>query len=412
MASKGIHNYDLGLKSAIDHLKDSGISKHNKDLILKFDKDCQLEGLSKPRRMKLIGSLKIVARDYITVNFDKAVKEDIKKAVLEIESRDDYSVWTKQSYRAIIKKFFKWIKYGSDYNSRKEYPKIVSWINTNIKRKDKPMIQSRHILTEDEIKKLIDVAEHPRDKAFISMLYELGARIGEIGNLLIKDVTKDQYGYLVDLNGKTGGRTNRIVVSSPYLTAWINIHPNKNNLDSPLWIFMGNRDKTTKMQYGSFRALVKRLVKKSGIKKRIHPHLFRHTRATHLLINKQISEAQAKVYFGWTPSSNMLSEYSHLTSKDVNDSILEINGIKKREKTETKSKVKRCPVCTEINSNDARFCGKCGNVIDTKTSIELDEKRKAYDYVVASVMKNPKLRRKFVEDALKLGVEKKFQEML
>ena len=49
----------------------------------------------------------------------------------------------------------------------------------------------------------MDVAEHPRDKAFVSMLYELGARIGEIGALSIKDMTRDRYGYLIDLEGKT-----------------------------------------------------------------------------------------------------------------------------------------------------------------------------------------------------------------
>jgi integrase len=51
------------------------------------------------------------------------------------------------------------------------------------------------------------------------MLYKLGARIGEISNLEIKDITKDQYSSLVDLNGKTGRRTPRIVISSPYIAA-------------------------------------------------------------------------------------------------------------------------------------------------------------------------------------------------
>ena len=63
------------------------------------------------------------------------------------------------------------------------------------------------------------VAVQPRDKAFISMLYELGARIGEIGNLRVKDVVKDKYSFIVNLRGKTGQRTPRIVISDPHVTA-------------------------------------------------------------------------------------------------------------------------------------------------------------------------------------------------
>ncbi len=56
-------------------------------------------------------------------------------------------------------------------------------------------------MTEEKVAKLIDVAEHPRDKAFICMLYELGARISELGNLEIKGVSKDKYTYLIDVGG-------------------------------------------------------------------------------------------------------------------------------------------------------------------------------------------------------------------
>ena len=95
---------------------------------------------------------------------------------------------------------------------------------------------------------------------------------------------------------------------------------------------LGNRNKNERMRYAAFRALVLRLKERAKIKKRIYPHLFRHTRVTHLLRNKQINESQAKVYFGLVPSSKMLSEYSHLVSQDVNDIMLEIHGIKTLEK--------------------------------------------------------------------------------
>jgi len=404
---KDIYNFSKIFDRYQKRLAESNISDINKNLIRKFDRACFLERLSKPRRIKIIGSLIILAEKYLTVDLDKATKDDLKDAVFKIENKDDYSPWTKESYRAIIKKFYKWFIYGDEYKTRLEYPKIVSWLRVGAKKKDLPKVKASDILTEEEIKSLIEVAEYVRDRAFISLLYELGARISEIGNLLIKDLSKDQYSYIVDLEGKTGHRTPRIVMSSAYVTHWLNAHPLKDNPHAPLWVMMGTRNKQGKMMYAALRALVKRLVKKSGIKKRIYPHLFRHSRATHLLLNKQINEAQAKVYFGWTPDSGMLSHYSHLISSDVNNAILEMHGIKTEENKESKLKPKQCAMCNTINSYNARFCHKCGKALDVKTAIELNEKRSSSDDMLAKVLKsNPKLRDELLKSIIEMGFAK------
>ncbi len=227
-------------------------------------------------------------------NFDKATKDDLKNIVIKIDSREDCSPWTKHSYKVILKKFYKWLSCGDEYKTIMEYPKIISWLRCGLKRKDQPKIKASDILTEAEVKRMLDAAEHPRDKAFISMLYELGARIGEIGGLSINEVTRDKFGYIVDLEGKTGHRTPRIVISDPYITNWLNMHPLKEKPDAPLWVMIGSRDKDKRMEYTAFRALIGRLVEKAGIKKRVYHHLFRHTRVTHLLINRQINEARQR----------------------------------------------------------------------------------------------------------------------
>jgi integrase len=345
----------------------------------------------------LIGSLVILARDYFEKDFDKVTKEDLKDAVLKIDSRDDCSVWTKHGYKSILKKFYKWLVFGDDYKDKTEYPPIISWLRVNIKKKDQPRVQASDILTEKEIDELIEAAEHPRDKAFISMLYELGARIGEIGTLRIKDVSKDEHSFIIDLRGKTGYRPVRIVESDPLLTAWLNMHPLKDNPNAPLWILIGDRNKNKRMEYRAVRALVLRLAKKARLKKRVYPHLFRHSRVTHLLKNRQINESQAKVYFGWTPDSKMLSEYSHLTSQDVNDAMLEIHGIRMEEKPAREERVKQCPRCKAINRKNYSFCGVCGNILDPKTAMEFDRRRKGGDELLNAIAKNPRAKSRFAE---------------
>lgn len=400
-----IHNYDRQYMYAKAAVERSKISDRNKELILEFERLCFLkEATSKPRRIKHMESLRLLAERYISSDFDKIDKKIVEDIVMKIEMRDDYSIWTKQTYKAILKKFLKWIHQGDNYLNIHEYPDIVNWINTNVKKKDKPKVNASELLTEAEVNRLINVADHPRDKAFVSMLYELGARIGEIGSLTIRNVTKDKYSYIIDLNGKTGHRTPRVVISDPYITSWLNVHPLGNKPDVPLWVRRGNRDKYQPMKYGSFRKLIIRLKEAAKIKKRIHPHLFRHTRVTHLLMNKQINEAQAKVYFGWVPDSKMLSEYSHLISSDVNNAILEIHGIKTKEAKESMLKPKQCPRCSIINSKDSHFCQKCGSILDVDTAIELDEERSKGDDLMSQIIKDPEVQKILAKKIIDMGL--------
>jgi integrase len=304
------------------------------------------------------------------------------------------------------------LTFGDSYTKRVEEPEIISWLRVSVSGKEKPRVKAGDILTESEIERLIEVADHPRDKAFISMLYELGARIGEVGNLSIRDISRDEHSFILDISGKTGHRTPRIVTSDPYLSAWLNVHPLRNNPNAPLWVMLGERNKNEKMRYGAFRALVLRLRERAKIKKRIYPHLFRHTRVTHLLINKQINESQAKVYFGWTPSSTMLSEYSHLVSKDVNDAMLELNGIKPSEPEKQEPKVKQCPRCQDLNPKDHLFCKKCGGVLDVKTALDLDEKRSGFDDILVELTKEEDFQKAIVKALVKKGLGKKMMELL
>ena len=402
-----IYNYKHKLDLTKKKLENAPISDRNRELIEQFDRACFMEGLSKPRRIKLISVLIILAEKYLKKDFDAATKDDIKDVVIKIDSREDCSPWTKHGYKVIIKKFYKWLKFGDEYRTVNEYPATVSWMRCNLKKKEQPRIKASDILTEAEVKKLIDTAEHSRDKAFISMLYELGARIGEIGSLRIKEVTRDKYGYVVDLEGKTGHRTPRIVISDPHITHWLNNHPLRGKPESPLWVRVGHREKGDRMTYGAFRELLLRLVARAGIKRRVYHHLFRHTRVTHLLINKRINEAQAKVYFGWVPDSKMMSEYSHLISSDVNEAILAMHGIKTDKQKESLFKPRQCPRCLAINSKDARFCQKCSSILDINAALDLEEQRRSGDELMSKLMKDPEILKTLVSKITQMGLKDK-----
>ena len=198
-----IHDYNRQFQSVIRRLNKENILSENKKTIAEFDKVCALEGLSAARRCRIIGCL-IMTSKLLDMDFREASKEDLKNTVLKIDSNEKWSVATKHTYKAIIKKFYKWLALGDEYKWSQGYPETVSWMRCSIKSKDQPRVQASDILSEREVEKMLEAAEHPRDKAFISMLYELGARIGEVGSLRIRDISRDKYSFIVYLSGKSG----------------------------------------------------------------------------------------------------------------------------------------------------------------------------------------------------------------
>ena len=157
---------------------------------------------TKLKYLDILGN--IVTKYDVSKDFDRLRREDFEELIHKIDSIEKITVSTKQKYKAVIKKFGRWLAFKDKAFSVKSYPETVDFINTKIKSKDAPKIRASDILSEEEVDRLIEIAVTPMQKAFFSLIYELGSRIGEIGNLKIRDLTKNDYGYLVDLGRKKG----------------------------------------------------------------------------------------------------------------------------------------------------------------------------------------------------------------
>ena len=364
------------------------IDEESKQKILDFYKECIVRGYSKARIIKYLVTLERIARD-LGKPLTQAKKEDIVNLIAKIEQRG-YSEWTKHDYKVILRIFYKWLR-------KNDYPEEVSWIKVRDSRNHK---LPEEILTQEEVQKMIDAADHIRDKAFISTLYESGCRIGELLCLQIKHVQFDKFGAVLLVNGKTGQRRVRVIASEPRLHQWIENHPFKDNPDAPLWITIGTNSRYKIWNYGTAREVIKKIAMKAGIKKRVHPHLFRHSRATHLA--NHLTEAQMKQYFGWVQGSDMASVYVHLSGRDVDNALLKLNGLEvKEERKEEQFKTLMCPRCKARNSPDAKFCSNCGMCLDAKAAMQVDELRVKLDMLMNRLIKNPD-----VLSALLRGIEK------
>jgi len=382
-----IYNVQNRLENVNKRIESSQrITPHNRELIWKFCDHCRLQGLSTLRVVFYLNRFWNIAR-LATKNFDEMTKEDVQRLVMalrELRKRngEPLSERTTADHLVAIKTFWKWLK-----DSENEFPPEVRWIKaccrgTHFKLPD-------DLPSADDVQKLIDTATNARDKAFISMLYDSGGRIGEILSLQRKNISFDESGAVVLMEGKTGQRRDRLILSVPFLSQWLSDHPDKRP-DAPVWVHIGrgcHEDGIVPLDYYSARKILQRLKVKAGIKKAVNPHAFRHARATQLA--GKLTEAQMKQIFGWTQDSRMAGRYVHLSGRDVDEAMLRAHGLRpKPEDEKPKLTIVKCVRCEQQNSTILKFCSRCGMPLDLKAALELEGTRKKADEIMSNLLED------------------------
>ena len=375
-----VYGYPRRLELALKQLENNKtIVAKNRQAISRFYEESVAQGLSTPRLIRLIQILSKLSI-MLGKNFESANRDDIVQVVANIE-REKYSDWTKQSYKVGLKKFYKWLR-----RTESDYPPEVRWIKATAKKNNN--LLPEELLTEEEVRKLAEAADNPRDRALVLVLYETGCRAGEILSLRVKHISVDEHGATLIVMGKTGMRRVRIIASQPALAEWLNNHPLKDNPDAPLWLVIGTKNKNEALTYEAFRMALQRLAERIELKKRIHAHLFRHSRASHLATN--LTEAQMDHYLGWMPGSKMPAVYVHLSGRDVDKTLLKMHGMEVEEKQqEAKLKVRFCARCKERNSPVSRFCSRCGSPLDMQTALQVQEERTKADELMTKLLSDP-----------------------
>ncbi len=318
-----------------------------------------------------IRTLEVLNIDYMQIG-----KRDLERWIVYLESK--YSKGTVNLFKATIKQFFKWLLIDDD--DSKEYPSVVKWIKLV---KDKANYGKR-VLSKEDVLKMMNIADTPRDRAIVHVMYESGCRAGEILGLRIKDIAFDQYGAVIRVNGKTGDRRVRLIESVPDLRLYMDMHPSMTDSECAVWLT--DRRPYRLLKPISLRILIYKLAERAGLPDGISPHSFRHARATHLA--SDLTEAQMKVFFGWTNASDMPARYVHLSGKDVDDTLLRISGIKKdaQEKAVSPTAPRACPRCRTHNSPVAKFCMQCSSPLDVQTALDIEERTSKAEEITSKVI--------------------------
>lgn len=398
----GLYNYPRRLELAIDNLnKDEGVSEENRQAIIVFSKGRLAKGSGHGRVAKVVYCLRALAR-WLGKPFSKATKDDLVSLIGGLESNREYAEHTRYDFKIVLKMFYKWLK-GND----ETFPPEISWLKPKLRNAKHKLPED--LLTEDEVLRLVNATTNPRDKALILVLYESGCRIGELLSLKMQNVSFDQYGAVLRVTGKTGDRRVRIISSSPTLAAWINSYSRASDPKAPLWPPMSsNKMKKSEilcLAHRSVYELLKDCARRAGIKKHIHPHLFRHSRATAMA--GKLTEAQMKEHFGWVQGSDMASTYVHLSGRDVDTALLKLQGLVHDDaEKEEKIKVKGCQRCKEKNSPFSKYCTKCGLPLDENLVISLEKDRQATDGIMNRLMQDNEFKEMMLKKIFEMGLEK------
>jgi integrase/recombinase XerC len=136
----------------------------------------------------------------------------------------------------------------------------------------------------DQLSNLLDVTDdNPlslRDLAILELLYSSGLRLAELVSIDLVDL--DLKSALIQVTGK-GDKTRQVPIGRKAINAlqqWIKIRGNMAKPDEPA-LFVSSRGK--RIHPRTIQQRLKQWALKHGASRNIHPHLLRHSFASHML---------------------------------------------------------------------------------------------------------------------------------
>ena len=232
--------------------------------------------------------------DYTILNYEKDLHEYfnyIEKEALElnnIEYNDirfylRYLKEDKKEKNSTICRHLSALKTFYNYLLTKEVINNNPFIYINGPKREKRLPRYFEYNELEELFKIPDLktALGQRNRLILEMLYATGVRVGELVNIKVKNINKEERTIII--LGK--GNKERIVHYGEYAEEILNKYLeegyqelNRNNLD---YLFLNKQH--NKLTERGVRVILDSIIKQTNLSKHISPHMLRHTFATHLL---------------------------------------------------------------------------------------------------------------------------------
>ncbi len=197
---------------------------------------------------------------------------------LEGKHVSETTVWDIDGFLAYLRK--KGYKEGSIYTAAVAVKRFLEYLGfeeclKGFEYPKRPSSLPKYLEPED-VAALVAAAENDRDKLIVLLLYTTGIRVSELVGIKVGDVDLDRCSIRIRGKGAKEREVFFAVPLLPYLEKLVRGRdPNE-----PL--IPGRNGKP--MHYVTVERILKRLARRAGIKKKVTPHILRHSFATHSLM--------------------------------------------------------------------------------------------------------------------------------
>src|SRR5215203_534558 len=324
---------------------------------------------------------------FLDTKIKKSTKEPKKRMIKRLKH-----------YLTRIKLFFRWLYNKDNKEIDRDYWETPFFlkIKTRKTKRISPYVESE-IWEKDELLSILKYEPHKRNKAAITLMWDLDARPHEITLLKIKHIRlRDKYGEgEIPYEAKTGSGPILLTFSFPYVRDWLNEHPFKNEPNASLIcsLVTGSpiRSDSLWTMMKQLRIRIKRLLQNGSITsreerekmefllktKKFNPYCLRHSAIT--ADSDYLPEFALKKKVRWSMNSKQGIRYiKNRLGNDLKEKILQYNGIISDNSIKKKTSVIDCPRCELVNAIENKYCSKCSYPIKPEAYDEikgLEEKR-------------------------------------
>ena len=134
---------------------------------------------------------------------------------------------------------------------------------------------AERILSEDEVHRIINNENIPRNKVILKVLFISGIRVSELCGLTWRDLQDRKDGGQMTIYGK-GSKTRTLLIPEPL---WTELKEYQSNSSEDSSIFRGRKN-SKKLHPTTILRIVKRASKRAGVNKPVSPHWFRHAHSS------------------------------------------------------------------------------------------------------------------------------------
>ena len=241
-------------------------SKENQELLITFLSAKQIEGCSE-RTIAYYNTTIMKMLDSLNLKIENITTDDLRRYLSDYKNQTNVSKATVDNIRRVLSSFFSWLE-DEDYILKNPVRRIH-------KIKTKKVV--KEVLSDENFEILRDSCTNIRDLAMIELFASTGIRVGELVNLNIDDVLFNERECIV--LGK--GDSERIV----YFDAKTKKKKKKyleSRKDHNPALFVSFKKPYKRLGINGVERRIRELGHEANIKK-VHPHKFRRTMATHAI---------------------------------------------------------------------------------------------------------------------------------